>query len=56
MLNEILSPAQTTTVLLETMAGKGSEVGGAFEELRQILDLHGFPDENYTYFHVYTPS
>ena len=39
MLNEILSPAQTTTVLLETMAGKGSEVGGAFEELRQILDL-----------------
>ena len=39
MLNEILSPAQTTTVLLETMAGKGSEVGGVFEELRQILDL-----------------
>lgn len=39
MLNEILFPAQTTTVLLETMAGKGSEVGGAFEELRQILDL-----------------
>ena len=39
MLNEILSPAQTTTVLLETMAGKGSEVGRTFEELRQILDL-----------------
>lgn len=39
MLNEILSPEQTTTVLLETMAGKGSEVGAAFEELRQILDL-----------------
>ena len=29
---------QTTTVLLETMAGKGSEVGGRFEELREILD------------------
>lgn len=38
MLNEILTPDQTTTVLLETMAGKGSEVGGRFEELREILD------------------
>ena len=37
-LNEILTPGQTTTVLLETMAGKGSEVGGRFEELREILD------------------
>ena len=37
-LNEILSPAQTTTVLLETMSGKGSEVGGRFEELRAIID------------------
>lgn len=37
-LNEILKPDQTTTVLLETMAGKGSEVGGRFEELREILD------------------
>ena len=37
-LNEILTPEQTTTVLLETMAGKGSEVGGRFEELREILD------------------
>ncbi len=37
-LNEILRPEQTTTVLLETMAGKGSEVGGHFEELREILD------------------
>ncbi len=37
-LNEALSPEQHTTVLLETMAGKGSEVGGSFEELRQILD------------------
>lgn len=37
-LNELLQPAQTTTVLLETMAGKGSEVGRNFEELRAILD------------------
>lgn len=37
-LNEILTPEQTTTVLLETMAGKGSEVGRSFEELRAILD------------------
>ena len=29
---------QTTTVLLETMAGKGSEVGASFEELRAIMD------------------
>ena len=38
MLNAILKPEQTTTVLLETMAGKGSEVGGRFEELREIID------------------
>lgn len=38
MLNEILKPEQTTTVLLETMAGKGSEIGRNFEELREILD------------------
>ena len=38
MLNGILTAEQTTTVLLETMAGKGSEVGGRFEELREILD------------------
>lgn len=37
-LNALLWPEQTTTVLLETMAGKGSEVGGRFEELREILD------------------
>jgi len=37
-LNAILTPEQTTTVLLETMAGKGSEVGSRFEELRAILD------------------
>lgn len=38
LLNEVLKPDQTTTVLLETMAGKGSEVGRNFEELRGIID------------------
>ena len=38
MLNAILKPEQTTTGLLETMAGKGSEGGWSFEELREILD------------------
>ena len=38
MLNAILTPNQHTTVLLETMAGKGSEIGREFEELREILD------------------
>lgn len=38
VLNEVLFPDMRTTVLLETMAGKGSEIGGRFEELRAILD------------------
>jgi deoxyribonuclease-4 len=37
-LNDVLKPEQTTTVLLETMSGKGSEVGRSFDELRTILD------------------
>ena len=37
LLNSILVPSQSTTVLLETMAGKGSEIGRSFEELRDIL-------------------
>jgi deoxyribonuclease-4 len=37
-LNAVLTPELHTTVLLETMAGKGSEVGRSFEELRRILD------------------
>lgn len=45
LLNEILSPAVHTKVLLETMAGKGSEVGGRFEELRAILDLVEHPEQ-----------
>lgn len=37
-LNQVLRPGQTTTVLLETMAGKGTEVGRTFEELAAIID------------------
>lgn len=37
LLNEVLHPEQTTTVLLETMAGKGTEVGRTFEELAAII-------------------
>ncbi len=37
-LNQALTPTMNTTVLLETMAGKGSEVGSKFEELRAIID------------------
>ena len=38
LLNDIITPEQTTVVLLETMSGKGSEVGGSFEELAAIID------------------
>lgn len=38
LLNEIISPSQNTVLLLETMSGKGSEIGGTFEELAAILD------------------
>lgn len=37
-LDEAMFPEMTTTVLLETMAGKGSEVGATFEEIRAIID------------------
>lgn len=37
LLNKILQPSQSTMVLLETMSGKGSEVGSCFEELQQII-------------------
>ena len=43
-LRQILLPGGHTIVLLETMAGKGSEVGGSFEELRAILDAADRPD------------
>lgn len=39
VLNEVMKPDQATLVLLETMAGKGSEVGSRFEELRAVIDL-----------------
>jgi len=38
LLNDLLKPHQKTKVLLETMAGKGSEIGGCFEELKAVLD------------------
>ncbi len=37
LLNEIMTKEQTTTVLLETMSGKGTEVGSRFEELQEII-------------------
>ena len=39
ILNNVLTREQTTTVLLETMSGTGTEVGRSFQELRQIIDL-----------------
>ena len=44
-INAILTPELSTTVLLETMAGKGSEVGGRFEELRDIIDRVALSDK-----------
>ena len=44
-LNTILKPEQHTTVLLETMAGKGTEIGGRFQELREILDRVTLPEK-----------
>ncbi len=38
MINKVLKPHHTTTVLLETMAGKGTEIGRSFEQLRKIID------------------
>ncbi len=45
MLNEVIRPEQSTTVLLETMAGKGSEVGKRFEELAAILERVHHPEK-----------
>lgn len=44
-LNEVLRPEQSTIVLLETMAGKGSEMGRNFDELRQIIDRTELSDK-----------
>lgn len=38
LLNMILKPEYNTTLLLETMSGKGSEIGATFEELKEIMD------------------
>ena len=38
VINETLTGSETTTLLLETMSGKGSEVGYTFEQLREIID------------------
>lgn len=45
ILNDVLTEEQTTTVLLETMSGKGSEVGKNFQELRDILELVELKDK-----------
>ncbi len=45
LLNRVLTPQMTTTVLLETMAGKGSEIGRSFEELREIIDKTELSDK-----------
>lgn len=45
LLDEVLTPTQSTTVLLETMSGKGSEVGSRFSELRAILDRVALPEK-----------
>ncbi len=44
-LNGVLFPEMTTTVLLETMAGKGSEVGRSFEEIKAIIDRTELSDK-----------
>lgn len=38
ILNEVLTPDMSTTVLIETMSGKGSEIGSTFEEIKSIMD------------------
>ncbi|MDW7658777.1 MAG: deoxyribonuclease IV [Bacillota bacterium] len=45
LLDVILKPEQTTLVLLETMSGKGSEVGSRFEELKTIIDRVALPEK-----------
>lgn len=44
-LNEVMYPEMTTTILLETMSGKGSEVGRNFEEIRAIIDRTELSDK-----------
>ncbi len=44
LLNKVLDKKQTTTVLLETMSGKGSEIGRSFEEIQNIIELTDIKD------------
>lgn len=44
-LNEIITPETKATILLETMAGKGTEIGGNFAQLRRIIDLVDLDDK-----------
>jgi deoxyribonuclease-4 len=45
MLDEVLKQNYSTTILLETMAGKGSEIGKTFEEIKQIIDMSTFGEK-----------
>ncbi|HAS73009.1 MAG TPA: endonuclease IV, partial [Clostridiales bacterium UBA8960] len=45
LLNRVMKETQSTIVLLETMSGKGSEVGSRFEELKKIIDQVNFNDK-----------
>ncbi len=45
MLNDILTPEMTTTVLIETMSGKGTEIGKSFEEIAKMLSLITLSDK-----------
>lgn len=45
LLNRVMSPHITTTILLETMSGKGSEVGSTFEELKTIINKVDLSDK-----------
>mgnify|MGYP000930067978 CR=1 FL=1 len=45
LLNQVITPQQNTMVLLETMAGKGSEIGGTFDELKAIIDRVQYPEK-----------
>lgn len=44
LLNDVIKPEQTTTILLETMAGKGTEVGRSFEEIAEIISRVNLKD------------
>lgn len=45
LLNDVLTKEQSTTVLIETMSGKGSEIGRTFEEIHEILDMVTLSDK-----------